>query len=146
MEALFIVLAVVAGVGVTFQAATNAALGKFSQLGAFSALCSFLCGLPIVLVYYAVESKGFSRGNYNNIPIWAYVGGFLGAFYVITIIVSVPKLGASTVLALTIGAQVITGIMIDHFGILELEKREATAGRICGGVIMIIGAVLIAVF
>jgi len=141
----YVVLCVVVGIGISIQAAANAALGK-ATLPSFAALMSFVIGLVPIFIYFAVESKGFSEGNYENAKWWHFIGGVLGAAYIFVIIITVPRLGAATVLSATIAGQVFLGLILDHFGFLGVQQRIASLGRIFATILIIIGAVLMSIF
>jgi transporter family-2 protein len=70
----------------------------------------------------------------------------LGAIYVLIIILTVPKLGAATVLAVTVATQVVLGNFLDHFGWLYLQQRTFSLGRVFGTTSVIVGATLIAIY
>lgn len=143
---IFIPICVIVGILIVFQAALQATLGRLSNLNSYSALMTFVIGFPVVLIYYLVESKGGKVGNYTDPPWWSYLGGALGVSYIITIIFATRALGTATVLATLVASQVATSILVDHFGIVGIEKRNASIGRIIGGLLSITGAVLIAIF
>jgi len=143
---IFIILCVLVGAGITVQAAVNASLAKSTGLPSFATLMSFLLGLLPIFIYYTIESKGFSHGNYSNLRWHQFLGGFLGAAYVFVIILSIPKLGAATVLSATIAGQVILGVIMDHYGWLDVTVIPASLGRIVGVMLIVGGAILIKVF
>lgn len=148
MHVFFLILCMVAGVAVAVQSALNARLGTVVGLSSFAALMSFVTGLVPILLYFAIESHGFQMSNYDfsQLKFHYFLGGVLGAAYVMIIILSVPKLGAATVLAVTIASQVVLGAVMDHFGWLYLQQRTFSLGRMFGVVSIVTGAVLIAVF
>ena len=104
---------------------------------------SFLVGIPPIFVYYAIESKGFTQGTYDT-PPWTYAGGLFGALYIFVIILTTQKLGSATVLSIIVASQVITSVIVDHYGILGMQQRNATWGRIGGAFLVICGSVMIA--
>lgn len=104
-----------AGIAVAFQAGVNGALGK--QIGTIEAsFTSFAVGIVFIFVAMMV----FGKGNIllvKNVPVWQLTGGILGAIYVMTSVLMVPKIGIGNVLMLLIIAQLSTSAVIDHFGI-----------------------------
>lgn len=144
-DIIYVVACIAAGVGIAIQAATNAALGKATKLPSFATLVSFLLGLLPIFIYYSVESRGFRSGTFTNLKWWYFIGGFLGALYVFTIIWTVPKLGATIVLSATIVGQVFLSLLIDHFGWLEVQRNPVTLWRLLGTGLIIIGGILLGV-
>jgi len=104
-----------AGIAVAFQTGVNGALGK--QIGIIEAsFTSFAVGSVFIFLAMMV----FGKGNIflvKNVPIWQLTGGILGAVYVMTSVMMVPKIGIGGVLMLLIIAQLSTSAVIDHFGI-----------------------------
>jgi uncharacterized membrane protein YdcZ (DUF606 family) len=81
-DVLFVLLSVAAGVALALQAAMNAALGKVF-LSSFASVLSFLTGLALLLIYWVIESRGFTEGVYRDsakdVPLWACQGEQLSA-------------------------------------------------------------------
>jgi transporter family-2 protein len=111
---IFLMLAL-AGIAVAFQAGVNGALGK--QIGTIEAsFTSFVVGTVFIFIAMMV----FGKGNIlliKNVPLWQLTGGILGAIYVMTSVLMVPRIGIGGVLMLLIIAQLSTSAVIDHFGI-----------------------------
>ncbi|RKO84548.1 hypothetical protein BDK51DRAFT_29402, partial [Blyttiomyces helicus] len=140
-----IALAVLAGVCLGLQAATNATLGTKSGR-AFSSMVAFASGTVPLMVYWLVESHGSVKTDWGAVrvgPWWQYVGGPCGALYVLAAIISVPRIGSSAVLATAIIAQLATAVLLDNFSLFNLPQRTATAGRIVGLVLGVAGVLLI---
>jgi transporter family-2 protein len=111
---IFLMLAL-AGIAVAFQTGVNGALGK--QIGTIEAsFTSFAVGTVFIFAAMIV----FGKGNIllvKNVSWWQLTGGILGAVYVMTSVLMVPKIGIGGVLMLLIIAQLSTSAVIDHFGI-----------------------------
>jgi uncharacterized membrane protein YdcZ (DUF606 family) len=91
-DLVFIILSIIAGAALALQAPLNAALGKaFSS--SFSAVISFALGLAVLFVYFVIDTRGFQRGSYStkNVPWWAWLGGACGGFYVLIVVIAIPK-------------------------------------------------------
>lgn len=146
MNAMYIMLCFLVGCGIAIQASVNAALGKATTLPSFATLMSFTIGLVPIFIYYAIESHGFKQGVYQDLKWWMFLGGFLGAAYVLVIILTVPHLGAAVVLSATIVGQVVLGLFLDHFALLDIEQRTASFGRILGTFLIILGAIFLSIF
>jgi hypothetical protein len=73
---------------------------------------------------------------------WRPVGGWvrLGTVY------AAPKLGAGLFMASIVTAELLTGLLLDHFGLLGYDVHHARWGRLVGGALMIAGLSLIAIF
>ena len=76
-------------------------------------------------------------------PWWAWVGGLLGAVYVLATIVIIPRLGAATTVGLILAGQVIASIVIDHFGLIRVPVHELNVPRLAGAVLIVVGVALV---
>ena len=133
---------VVAGGLVALQAPINSTLGKAT--GTFAAASiSFAIGL-VVLVAITVVAGGFGDvGKAADLKWYYLMGGVLGAAYVTTVLVSVRELGAGGVTAATIAGQLGASVLIDRAGVLGLEEKALTPGRLVGIVLLAAGVFLI---
>jgi len=145
MIILYLFACFLAGVCITIQAATSAALSNATKLPSFATLMSFILALIPLFIYYAIESRGFKDGKYTDVKWWHFIGGILAGLDVFTIIWTVPKLGATIVLSFTIVGQVLLGLLIDHFGWLDVAKRAISLWRCSGVALIIIGGILLGV-
>jgi bacterial/archaeal transporter family-2 protein len=142
-----VVMALVSGAILPVQATINFRMSK--QVGGpiVSAFVSFAVG-TIGLLIYLVASKQF---NFREIiaqpsPWWIWIGGLLGAVYVSSVVVLVPKLGVALAFSLIIAGQMIMAIIFDHFGWLGLAIKEISPGKIIGVLLLVAGVVLIRKF
>ena len=79
-------------------------------------------------------------------PWWGYIGGILGAFAVVVVIIFAQQLGSGTVSGVAVTAQLITAICLDSFGIVGFVRRQVLWPRIAGAVLMIVGVALVSVY
>ena len=72
-----------------------------------------------------------------------YLGGLLGAVYVLGATVLAPRLGAATLMALIVTGQLITATIIDHNGWLGFAGHPITPTRVIGAVLLVGGVILV---
>jgi transporter family-2 protein len=137
----FLLMALLAGISVPTQAGINAQLGLWTRSPVLASTISFMVG-TLTLVLYSLIARiplpGFATAG--NHPWWIWVGGALGAFFVTTTIILVPKLGATTMVALILAGQMFASLLLDHFGWLGYPLQPLSLGRIAG-VVMVCGGV-----
>jgi transporter family-2 protein len=145
METLLLVLlGLLAGAGVPVQAAVNSTLRLHLGRPEWATLVSFATGTAIVALALLVQRTPIpAMAQVSRAPWWAWTGGGLGAFYVFTIILLVPRLGAATALVITLAGQVVFGLLLDRAGVLGLATREVTPGRLAGVALLAAGVFLI---
>ena len=76
-------------------------------------------------------------------PAWAWTGGILGALYVVSVIVLVPRLGSAVTVALIVAGQMGISLAIDQFGLFGLPRSPLSLARIGGGALLVAGVILI---
>ena len=79
-------------------------------------------------------------------PWWAPLGGLVGAFAVIAGLLFVNKVGAGPFAGLTITANILMSLVIDHFGLFGMETHSLNGWRIVGAGLMVAGIALVASF
>ena len=145
MTLLFIFLSLLAGVLQSLQAALNSLLGKQVDNPIFSAFVSALISGAVLGLYLlftrTVLPKGWSVAW--HLPWWMWTGGLLGAAYLTALVLSTPKLGTGTVMALTIATQVAVAVALDHFALFGLDAHPASWPRLAGVACFFVGAFLI---
>jgi transporter family-2 protein len=145
MRGLSYFLGLAAGFGLTVQVAMNSQLRKFLQSANSAALVSFLVGgLALAALVIGMRTPLPSRDVLSSVPVWAWFGGLLGAFYVASSTIIAAELGASSLLALALLGQLSTALVIDHFGWLGMPVNPVTVTRIAGVALLAVGVWLIA--
>lgn len=149
MPALYflIVLALLAGAVLPTQTALNNKLAVTVDNPILAALLSFVVG-TITLAIYCVAT-GVPLGNIvsaKNAPPTAWLGGVLGAFFVASTIILLPRLGVALTFGLIVAGQMLITLFYDQFGLLGLDVKQMTAGRVVGVLLVIGGVILIRKF
>lgn len=137
--------AALAGVLNTMQSGTNSTLGKTVAPGwavAFVGCATMLTGVAVALATRAP----FPRAGLHHVPWWAYVGGCLGAVFVLSTLLVAKQLGAGAFLATTVTAGIVTSLTMDHFALLGFQQHSASMPRLAGAALMVAGLALIAKF
>lgn len=77
---------------------------------------------------------------------WAPIGGLLGGATVYGMLTMVDRVGAGPFNGVTVTTVLVTSLAMDHFGLLNLPVHALTVWRALGGLLMIVGAAMIALF
>jgi transporter family-2 protein len=137
-------LVVCAGGLVAVQAAVNSYLGRSLSNPVLAALISFVVGTTTLVALFAAGSPELPRlSAIRKLPPWAWIGGFIGAFYVGLAVVATPRLGVATTICLAIAGQMAISLLLDHFGWFELARRPVTVVRLLGVVLIACGVILV---
>lgn len=140
---LSLVLAVIGGVLLAVQAPTNAMLGKASGSPIVAAFISFLIGTLALGGVVAATSGRLLAPELKAVPWYAWVGGFYGAFFVAVAAFGAPRVGVGVLLTAAIAGQLAAALVLDHYGLLGLERHPVTLTRALGFVLVLVGAALV---
>ncbi len=144
MQIFIALLLVLAGAGLTLQAAVNARLRETVGSPVLSALISFLVGaVPLAL---AVSAGMLGRGRLTGLagsPWWMWIGGLFGAFYVTLAVVGVPRVGTAVVIACAVGGQLTASLVLDSFGWLGVPRAPINVWRVLGVLLVFAGVLLV---
>jgi transporter family-2 protein len=133
-----------AGASLAFQQVLNANLRVAIGSPWWAGVGSYLGGILIMLVVAALApGPRLSVAMVSRAPWPVWTGGILGAIYVTVAILTVPRLGAATVLALVVVGQMLGSLTFDQFGLLGLPQQPITLARLAGAVLLIAGVILV---
>lgn len=144
MRWLLVAVALLAGAGLAVQVGFNNGLRARTSHPVWAALISFAVGTAALGLYLVTlrpsppATTELARG-----PWWIWMGGLVGAVYVVSAAAFGNKLGAAPWLALVVTGQILTALVLDHFGLIGFAPRRVDGLRLIGVVLLLAGVVLI---
>jgi transporter family-2 protein len=144
MKLMMIFWALAIGLMVPLQAIINAKLS--SQIGGptQAALISFGGGFLIFVIVAIFNFNNLpSVGKVMSVPPYLLTGGIIGAVFVLSAIIIVPKLGSTGWVALIVTGQLVASLILDHYGWLGLSSKAINVYRVIGSVLLLTGSALI---
>jgi len=145
MSALFsYVLVVAAGMALALQQVLNANLRVGLGSPWWAGTANYIVGL-LAMLFVALLAPGPrpTLETMSNIHWLTWMGGLLGATFIATGILMVPRVGAATTLVLVVVGQMVCALLVDHFGVLGVPQHSASPVRLAGVALLILGVVLI---
>lgn len=137
-------VAVVAGAAVPFQAAGNAALGRALGHPLWATLASLLVSMLVVLPVLAIlRAPAPTLGPALHGPAWVWLGGVAGVAYITAALMLTPRMGASAFIVSVIAGQMLASLLIDSTGLMGLQARPVGGLRIAGVVLILLGMVAV---
>ncbi|MDB5260776.1 MAG: hypothetical protein JWQ14_57 [Adhaeribacter sp.] len=142
---LYYLVALLAGLAVSVQAGANAQLRLVVGSPIITAMISFLVGTIILVTYVSLTSTHLlpSPKIIAGISWWKWIGGALGVFYIISVIVVAPRIGAASTFGFIVAGQLIFAVIFDHFGIIGFPQHPISLLRIAGILLLLLGVYLI---
>ena len=141
MAMSFLLIAFCAGIAMAVQAAINTQLSS-AMVGQpiVAALISFATGAIVLFVVCLWKADLVEAiNNLPKQPFWKLIGGPLGALVVFTTIFLAPKIGVTNMLFFIIIGQLITAMLIDHFGLIGMPIRTMDIWKVTGLIVMLCG-------
>jgi transporter family-2 protein len=136
-------LAALVGAGLTVQVGMNATVRFGIGSPLLAAIVNFVVGLAALVLVAVAGGVRWVPGSAATVPAWAWFGGLLGAAYVASTTVLGPRLGAATLLALTLAGQMVAALLVDHYGVIGFPQSPVTPARLLGAVLLVAGVLLI---
>jgi transporter family-2 protein len=129
------------GIAVAVQPSINGRLAQ--KVGTFESSCiSFAVGTMLLMAVVLIAGRGSLKGV-ASASWWELTGGGLGAFFVTMTIVAIPRIGTTASMAAVIGAQLTTGVLLDHFGLFGFRTIPLDGKRAMGVALLMAGTSLI---
>jgi bacterial/archaeal transporter family-2 protein len=144
MQYIFFILAFLCGAIYPIQGSLNGKLLTHTGNSILTAIISFLAGLIGLIIFGLINKTPWSQiMAAKNAPWYAFTGGLLGAFYVATVVLVLPRLGMALTFSLIVAGQIVISVIMDHFGLLGNPVREISLGKLVGLVLLVVAVVLI---
>lgn len=143
-QALMIAFVALVGVLQAVQAPVNNQLNT-SMKNVWLAGCivfgTSLAAFSLLLVVFHKPLP--STQDLLDSPWYVGLGGLLGATAVYSMLTLTQRMGAGAFNGTLVTASILASLLLDHYGVLGLEKTPLSVARIGGGVLMVVGVFLI---
>ncbi|MFC5409226.1 DMT family transporter [Larkinella bovis] len=144
MNFLYFLFAFLVGVATSVQSGVNSQLRQMVTHPILAALISFGSGFVVLTVISLILRAPVPTWEaVREISWWKWTGGLLGAVYVTTVIITVPRIGAGNLLSLSVAGQLLAAVILDHYGLLGFKEHGLTLWRLMGVLLIVLGVVLV---
>lgn len=132
-----IAVAIAAGASIVIARNINSILAEKKGLLA-STFFNYVTGFSLSVIFLLISSESIKKSYslLGTVPLWAYLGGFLGVAVVAISNIVTSKISAFYMSLIIFVGQLFTGIIIDYFalGILSI-------GKVIGGLLVVAGLI-----
>ncbi|WP_237756632.1 DMT family transporter [Levilactobacillus paucivorans] len=139
--------AILAGMLMAMQTAINGYLGTTLHSPIRASFISFTIGvLSLILVNL------ITHAHFSNIRLalkqgprywWIWIGGIIGALYVLCSSWLVPLIGTGQVVVLALFGQLVFSALVENFGLFASQVNRMTRAKIIGLVVMFVGVLTV---
>ncbi len=136
-----VLVGLVGGIAVGIQSPIAGAMGQ-KLGGTAGSVIVHLSGLVFSLILLALRGGERIR-DWHTLPWYMLGAGIFGLILYQCINLTLPRLGATTMLVLIIIGQLFTGLMLDTFGWLGVAARPVELRRFVGIAVLLLGGYLV---
>jgi bacterial/archaeal transporter family-2 protein len=140
----WLALALAAGAALPVQGAINAQLRTDLDAPIAAGAVSFVvaaAGMGALLA--ATRAPRPQLEPLRRLPWWGWLGGLVGATYVTSVFLLIPKIGTAPTIALTVAGQQVASVFVDRYGLLRLPRRQVPPARLAAVATLLAGVLLI---
>jgi transporter family-2 protein len=144
MNLIYFIFAFLVGIATSVQSGVNSQLRQAVAHPIQAALISFGSGFVVLsVISLTLRAPVPALETMRGISWWKWTGGLLGAIYVTTVIITVPRIGAGNLLSLSVAGQLLAAVILDHYGLLGFKEHGLTVWRLMGVLLIVLGVVLV---
>lgn len=143
-QSLTLTFLIAAGIGLVIQNTLMVRITQSASTILVAMLLNSLVGIVLFVTILLIK-HGLPGVNelVSTIKWWTLIPGLLGSFFVFASISGYQYVGAATTIAVLVASQLIGGLVMDIVKSHGIHWR-ALVGPVCGAVMLIIGAWLVA--
>ncbi|MCK5762895.1 MAG: DMT family transporter [Clostridiales bacterium] len=140
-----ITIALLAGIFISVQGSLNGMIGNNSSV---AAVISIPVAVQMIIYFVVIIFNGSFRNeiseifNYNYGILLLIISAFLGIGIMITLTISVMKVGPLLALSIVVFSQLLLSMIIEHYGWFDMAVKTISLSRILGLIFMIFGILL----
>ncbi|HZI80133.1 MAG TPA: DMT family transporter [Vicinamibacterales bacterium] len=143
MNPFYLVVALATGAAIAVQALANSRLRLALGTPVWAAIAQFIIGLAALAVIAIVTRQPSPEtGGLWRMPWWGWLGGAVGALYIVVSIVLTPRLGTAVTLATITVGQMVAALVLDHYGWLGSPVIRLSLPRLLGAICLLAGIAL----
>ena len=138
-------LGIIAGIASTAQVSINGKVREVLRSPYHAAVLSFVvAGIIMSAIILVTEGRLYiPLHSIASQPLWIWLGGSCGTAIIILNVVCLPKLGSARNVMIVCFGQVMSGLVIDQFGMFGSPVVSMTFTRTFGALIVLLGVALV---
>lgn len=143
MNSFYLFIALATGAAMAVQALANSRLRFTLGTPLWAAIAQFIVGLAaLVVLAVAMRQPAADTSGLSRMPWWGWIGGAIGALFIVVSIVLTPRLGTALTLATMTVGQLVAALVLDHYGWLGAPVIRLSLPRVLGAAFLLAGIAL----
>ena len=139
---IYIISTFLMGIIMSIYLPMNSSVSRYIGSTITANVIFFTIALFTVVVIFFIFGEFKSLYRINEVPAYFYLPGFLSAFIILGTTFLIPHIGARKFFILLIAGQIVTSIVISHFGVLESPSDPISIKKMLGASLVIAGAII----
>ncbi len=140
---MFNLISIFVGGLIAIMISFNSILGQHT--GTYtSTVIIHIVGLITVIIVLII--KKYKVKFVKGLPLLLYSGGAIGIITVVCNTISMNSIGATLTVSIGLLGQVLSSIVIDHYGLLEVNKVKFNKKKAIGLSVMILGIIIMTLY
>ena len=138
---IVIFIGLIGGMAVGIQSPITGAMGQRLG-GTASSFIVHISGMLFSGLFLLIRG-GEKIRDWTTLLWYMLVSGVFGLILILSISTTLPRLGGAVMITLVITGQLLTGVVVDHFGWLGVPVHPISMARVAGVVLLLGGGYLI---
>ncbi len=113
------------------------------RIGTLESVFIVHLGGAVLAGLFLLAARGGNLGAWRTVPWYALAAGIFGLVVLSAVSITIPRIGVATTVTLVVMAQLITGALLDQFGLLGAATRSLDPVRLIGIGVLFLGTWLI---
>jgi bacterial/archaeal transporter family-2 protein len=134
---IIILIGLAGGIAVGVQAPLSSMINQ--RLGPLESIFMVHLGGTLASLIPLLIYGGGKLGNWRSVPWYALGAGTLGLVVIFSMNYMIPRVGVATALIILLSGQLLTGSVMDHFGLLGTVQRPIDFMRVIGLAVVFLG-------
>lgn len=141
------IIGLISGLAATLQGSVNARIREIVKSPYITSILNFATAITaLIVIVLVIEGDLYMyREEIQSQPDWILLGGLCGVVIVILGTICIPVIGSARNVTLLCFGQIMTGLLIDNFGLFGAPVTKMSVLRTVGAVLSIIGITLITI-
>ena len=136
-------LAVMIGIMGGIHIPINGALGNRIQSPLLATVVFYSIGLGMVGTAFLIAGNRAALMALQEAPRWYFLAGAISAVVVASSTFLIPRIGAINLFVIVIALQMVSRMVISHYGWFESPMAPISPFKILGALMLLVGAVLV---
>jgi transporter family-2 protein len=134
---LIVLIGLAGGVAVGLQSPMASMITQ--RLGIFESVFIVHVGGALIALIPLLFYGGGKLGQWRSVPWYTLGAGVFGLVVIAAISYMIPRVGVAASIITVVTGQLLVGVILDHYGLLEATIRPLDVTRVIGLVVMLVG-------